>query len=155
MRLANPALTLTRKHTMNRILAALLACALTTTATGALARAQSEASELSGASVLVAGSAVVAGGSMLLLGSTNIVVASVEAVGDGVVVVFKGASDASKATVRFSSDAAARASFVAGALVSVTVIASGYLIVSAGKVLAFIPNESAKALMHHSRVSGQ
>ena len=144
-----------KRTTTNRILAAFLACSLSTAFVSAGAAEQSEASELSGASVLMAGSAVVVGGSMLLLGSTNIVVASVETVGDAVVVVFKGASDASKATVRFSTDVAKQASFVVGAAVSVTAIASGYLIVSAGKVLAFIPNETAKALMHHSRVSGQ
>lgn len=141
---------------MNRLLAALLALAfaLPGAVTSAHANVQSNASELSGgASALMAvGSIVVVGGSMsVLAGSANVVVASVETVGDAMVVVLKGASDASRTTIRFSTTAAKEASLVAGTAVSVTVIASGYLLVAAGKVLAFIPNEAGKALIHHSR----
>ncbi len=154
MRFRHPAYSdlFNERMTMNRLLAALLALAFAVPSAHAIP--QSDASELSGgASALMAvGSIVVVGGSMsVLAGASNVVVASVEAVGDGVVVVLKGASDASRTTLRFSTKAAREASLVAGSAVSVTVIASGYLLVAAGKVLAFIPNEAGKALIHHSR----
>ena len=87
--------------------------------------------------------------------SGTALVESVEAAGDASVVVLAGASDAAQATVRLSGRAARDASLVAGASVNVVATSTGCLLVAAGKVLAFIPNEIGKALLHHSRVSAR
>ena len=130
----------------------LLLCALCS----AQAAEQQGGSDLSNASDLVAeGSALVVVGSLsLLAASGTAVVASVETAGDASVIVLAGASDAAQASVRLSGRAAHGVSLAAGAAVNVLAISTGHLLVVAGKVIAFIPNEAGKALLHHSRVRG-
>jgi len=105
-------------------------------------------------SMLVDGSATIVNGSLVTVaGAGSMVVASVEVVGDAMVVVLTGVADASRATLRLSGQAARQASMVAGASVEVVALSTGYLLVSAGRVLAFVPNEIGKALLHNSRVA--
>ncbi|MGB9988151.1 hypothetical protein [Pseudoduganella rhizocola] len=95
---------------------------------------------------------VVAGSVLSVAVGGSMVVTSVHAVGDGLEVVLEGASDASTATIRLSGEAAKGLSIAAGTVVSVTAVSTGHLLVASGKVLAFIPNEIGKTLIHHSRV---
>jgi hypothetical protein len=100
-------------------------------------------------------SATVVAGSVLSVAVTgSVVVASVKEIGDGIELLLEGASDASTATVRLSGKAAKGLSVAAGTVVQVTAVSTGHLLVASGKVLAFIPNEAGKALLHHSRVGG-
>ena len=99
-------------------------------------------------------SAVVVAGSVLTVyGAGSLVVESVQTVGDGVEVVLAGASEGSKATVQFSGKALEGVSMAAGTAVSVVAMSAGHALVVSGKVIAFLPNEIGKALLHHSRVS--
>ena len=109
---------------------------------------------MSNASNVVAnGSARVVGGALeSVAGAGSLVVASVETVGDGSVVILKAAGKASTATVAFSGRAARDASLVVGASVEMVALSTGYLLVTAGRVLAFVPNEMGKALLHSSRI---
>jgi hypothetical protein len=121
----------------------------------ALACATGQAADGSHASRGSAGdlSAVVVGGSMLtVLGAGSLVVASVQTVGDGMEVVLEKAADGSKATVQFSGKALEGMSLAAGMAVEVVAMAAGHALVASGKVIAFLPNEAGKALLHHSRV---
>lgn len=133
---------------MKTLIAALLACVLST----AQAVPQSTNSELSGASELISdGSAALVGGSLAaLLVTGSVVVASVNASGEAVDVVLEGVGDASRATVRLSGAAAKKLSVAAGSTVKVLAVSTGHVLVASGKVLAFIPNEAGKALIHHS-----
>ena len=108
----------------------------------------SEASMVSGllSGYVVLGSFYVAGGS----GAT--VIESVQKAGDGVELVLKNTSNASKATVRLSGKAAQQLSVAAGTVLDVVATSTGHLLVLSGKVLAFIPNEAGKALLHHAEV---
>ncbi|MDB5961626.1 MAG: hypothetical protein JWP59_2920 [Massilia sp.] len=110
---------------------------------------------LSNASNLVAdGSATVIGGSLLTVAAAgSVVVASVEVAGDASVLVLRGAADGVTASVRLSGQAARNASNVAGASVEVVALSTGYLLVTAGRVIAFVPNEIGRALLHSSRVA--
>lgn len=131
-------------------LAALLGLACT--ATHAAGHAGTGQSELSNASANLSG--VVVGGSILTLAATgSVVVASVRRVGDGIEVVLENLADASRATVRLSGRLAAGASLAAGTALEVVTASTGYVLVMAGKVIAFLPNEAGKALLHHSRAS--
>lgn len=99
-------------------------------------------------------SASVIGGSILTVAvAGSVVVESVKQVGDGIEVVLKGASNASAATLRFSGAAAGGISLAAGTVVEVVAMSAGHALVVSGKVLAFIPNESGKVLLHHSKVN--
>lgn len=123
----------------------------------AAAAEQQGSTDLSNASDIVAeGSALVVGGSLsALAASGTVLVEGVEAAGDASVLVLAGASGAAQATVRISGRAAREASLAAGASVRVVALSSGCLLVAAGKVLAFFPNEVGKALLHQSRVDAR
>lgn len=106
-----------------------------------------------GSQNLSQGSAVVVGGSLsMLVASGQVVVASVETVGEGIVIVLKGASDAGGASVQLSGQAARGLSLAAGTVVNVVALSTGHMLVMSGKAIAFIPNELGKALLHHSKV---
>ena len=115
-------------------------------------------SQLSNASEALSAAAgfVVLGSMSAVAASGYVVVASVETVADGVVVVLKGASAGAEASVQASvqlSGAAAQGlSDAAGKAVTVTATSTGHMLILSGKVLAFIPNELGKSLLHHSRV---
>jgi hypothetical protein len=132
---------------MKTICAIVLACA----AFGAQAGERGQ-SELSTASDLVAGgSAMLVGGSLSVLSGAGVaVVASVEVVGESTIIVLEGASDASRATIRLSGEVARGAALSVGMSIGCMAVASGTMLVTAGKVIAFIPNEMGKALIHHS-----
>lgn len=95
---------------------------------------------------------VVRGSLDLVAASGAIVVGSVESAGGVSMVVLNGASNAASATVRLSGEVVKGASLVAGTSVGLVAVTSGYLLVAAGKVLAFIPNEIGHTLLNHSRV---
>ncbi|WP_374581519.1 hypothetical protein [Pseudoduganella sp.] len=96
---------------------------------------------------------VAAGSVLTVFAAGSLVVESVETIGDGVSVVLKSAADGSKATVQFSGKALEGASLAAGTAVSAVAMSAGHALVVSGKVIAFLPNEAGKALLHHSRVN--
>ena len=121
------------------------------------AEQQGGSADMSKASELVAeGSAVVVVGSLMAVAASGtVVVESIEMAEDASVVVLAGASDAAQAVLRLSGRVAREAGLAVGASVQVVATTSGYLLVGAGKVIAFLPNELGKALLHHSRVSAR
>ncbi|MES2756134.1 MAG: hypothetical protein V4693_02080 [Pseudomonadota bacterium] len=138
---------------MKPILLMLLLCLA---GTGAAAEQQGS-TELSNASELATeGSALVVYGSLsAVAASGTVMVESVEAAGDASVVVLAGASDAAQAALRLSGRVARDASLAVGTSVTVVATSTGHILVAAGKVVAFIPNELGKALLHHSRVAAR
>lgn len=120
----------------------------------AQAAAPQGSTHLSNASQWLAnGSATIVSGSVMTVAGLGAgVIASVETVGDVSVIVLTSAVDGSRASVRLSGQAARQASTLAGASVEVLALASGMVLVTAGQVLAFIPNELGRALLHSSRV---
>jgi hypothetical protein len=132
---------------MKRLLSTIVFCAI---AASAPAHADSDLS--TGLSV---GSAVVLAGPLsVLAGAGSIVVASVETVADGVVLVLKNSATGSQAVVKLGAQGAKGLSLAAGSVVEVTVMSTGYLLGQSGKAIAFIPNEIGKSLLHHSAVAG-
>ena len=123
----------------------------------ALAAAPAHADDGSNASTASAMSAegsgmVVDGSLMAIAGSGTVVVKSVEASAESVIFVVEGSAKGASATVRLMGRAAREASLAAGQVLQATTVSAGVLLIASGKVLAFIPNESGKALLHHSRV---
>lgn len=120
-----------------------LACA-SASAAGQSAPSQASAN-LSGTVVFGSVLGVAAAGSL--------VVASVETVGDGLVVVVESLADGSRATLRLSGRAVGGLSIAAGTAVEVVTASTGHVLAVSGKAIAFIPNEAGKALLHHARVN--
>lgn len=140
---------------MKRLLPLCLSLSLLTLSVAAPDLAHAAASEnlSKGSQNLSQGSAVVVAGSMsMLVASGQVVVASVETVGEGIVIVLKGASEAGGASIQMSTQAAQGLSLAAGTVVNVVALSTGHMLVLSGKAIAFIPNELGKALLHHSKV---
>jgi hypothetical protein len=129
------------------VLAGLLAAAL---ASPGLAHAQmSEASALSMLPLAVSVAAPVA---VLSAGAVFTVVA-VQTASGATVWVLERASDGVRASVTLIGQAAAGASLLVGTAVVATAISTGWVLVSAGKAIAFIPNEVGRALLYNERVT--
>jgi hypothetical protein len=132
---------------MNRLLVALLS-------TFAFALAHAEDASTNASQSLSDASATVVDGTLLsVVGAGSVVVASARLAGDGIELVLEGAAGASVATVRLSGAAARGLSIAAGTTLDVVAVSTGHMLVLSGKVLAFIPNEAGKALLHHARAA--
>lgn len=126
------------------LLVALLNAAITMPA-----RAQENASsELSAVSMMPVAISVAAP-VLLVAGASSFVVVAVETVGAGTSWVLERASDGARTGVQFAGAASA----AVGTAVSVTVVATGWILSAAGTAIAFIPNEVGRALMHNERIS--
>ncbi len=124
------------------------------------AYSQTDASALSSLSVMpvasVVGTAAGASVSVPVAFSTVgavLVVKTVEASAAGTVYLLERVSDGAQASVEVSGQLAGAASTAVGTTVTVSAIAAGVVLSAAGAVIAFIPNEIGKALLHNERVS--
>lgn len=125
--------------------AMMLACA----APAARAQSSNELSEASMAPVALSiGLPLVVVG-----GAASLVVTGVQASADGVVWVMENAADGSKASVRVSGEVVGGVLVAAGTVIQVTATGAGLLLSTAGKVVAFIPNEVGKAFLYNQKVS--
>lgn len=124
------------------------------------AHAQSELSAISVAPVAISVVAVSATGaalsvapSAILSAGVTLVVVSVEVVGGVTVWVLERASDGARINLRTSGQLAKGVVVSTGAAVAVSVIGAGTVLSVAGEVIAFIPNEIGKALLHNEQVT--
>lgn len=108
--------------------------------------ALSEGSALSvqGASVLVEGSIEV------LAASSELTVLAVGTVTDGASVVLESAANAATVSVKVTPELAGYLSKAIGTTVEVVAESSGYALMHAGRMIAFIPNEVSQGLLHHA-----
>lgn len=83
-------------------------------------------------------------------GST-MVVESLRVVGNVVEIVFRGAANASRAVLTVTAAAASAVGLAVGQTVKVVAEGSGYLLIAAGKALAFVPGESEQQLVRSKR----
>jgi hypothetical protein len=124
------------------------------------AHSQTDASALSSLSVMPVASVVgtAAGASVAVpvafstVGAV-LVVKSVEASAAGTVYLLERVSDGVQASIEVSGKVADGVSTAVGTTVTVSAIAAGMVLSAAGAVIAFIPNEIGKALLHNERVS--
>lgn len=135
---------------MNKTLLALVTSAALL-ATSVDVRAQRTLSDASALSALPIAISVALPASMLVAGATLSVV-SVTALADGTLIVLERAADGARASVLLASGVAGGLSVAAGTVVVVTALASGWLLSATGQVIAFIPNELGRALLHNERV---
>ena len=147
----NPKATMMLKtKLMSRRLVALALCVAI--APPALAHGSSSGSELSALSMLPIAVSVAAPVAVLSAGAALTVVA-VEASATGTVWVLERASDGVRGSVMLSADVARGASLLVGSAVLVTAVSAGWVLSAAGKVVAFVPNQLGRALLHHERVT--
>jgi|LauGreDrversion2_3_1035106.scaffolds.fasta_scaffold59840_1 hypothetical protein len=125
------------------------------------AHSQSGASALSAISAMPVASVIVASAAGAAVAipvafstaGAVLIVKSVEASAKGTVYVLDRVSDGARASIEVSKKAAGAASEAVGTLILTSVISTGVVLSVAGRVIAFIPNEIGKALLHNERVS--
>lgn len=117
-----------------------------------VAQAQPEASAASALSALPIAVSVAAPVVILSAGATLTVVA-VEASATGAVWVLERASDGARATLKLGAGAAGGLSVAAGTVVVVTALSTGWVLSTASRAIAFIPNEIGQALLYNERVT--
>ena len=152
------------KNKLVSLIATATLCCSTLGATSA--RAHGDASAISAisalpiASVMVVGyGASVAAGALVALPvalsahGAVLVVKSVEASAKGAVCVLERASDGARVTLDLASRAGRRTSIAVGDAMAVSVVGAGAIVSLAGEVIAFVPNELGRALLHNERVT--
>ena len=151
-----------KKAFATRILALTLSCGAVLAPVSA--RAQSDASlaastlpvasvVLSAAAAGTAASAVVALPAALSVAGSQLAIKAVQVSADAVVYVLERVSDGARASVRVSLGAGHYSIKQVDTVVSVIATATGVMLVAAGEVLAFIPNEAGRALLHSAKLS--
>lgn len=118
-------------------------------AQGGSTRGSQNLSNASAASIAASGF-VVAGSSELIQTSANLTVSAIEAAGESVVIVMRGASEAVTVSVRTSAVVAREASVAVGSAVRVVAESVGHALYVGAKLVAFVPNEIGRALIHHA-----
>lgn len=110
-----------------------------------------QASEASALSMLPVAVSVTAP-AMLVSGTVALSVVAIQATADGVVWVLERASDGARISVKWASLSVGMASVAVGAVVTVTAVSAGWLLSTAGEVVALVPNTLGRALLHHEEV---
>ena len=82
-----------------------------------------------------------------------LVIKSVELSGRGTVYVLERVSDGARVSIEVAGKVASDVATAVGTTVTVGLISAGVVLSVAGKVIAFIPNEIGRALMHNERVT--
>lgn len=116
------------------------------------ARAHGGLSEASALSMLPLAVSVAAPALVLSAGA-GLTVVAVQASGEATVWVLERASDGARASVTVSGAVAGGASLLVGTAVAVTAVSAGWVLSAAGQVIAFVPNEIGKALLHNERIT--
>ena len=81
------------------------------------------------------------------------VVKSVQASGNAIVYVIERVGDGTRLSLQVAQGAVGASAKAVGTVMSFTVVASGVLLLAAGEVLAFLPNELGRALLHNEKLS--
>jgi hypothetical protein len=115
-------------------------------------RGPSSVSELSVLSLLPVAMSVTSA-SLVLAGTASVAVVAVEATAEGVVWIVERASDGARGTLRFARDFSGGLAIAAGEAISVVAMGTGWLLCSAGKVVAFVPNEIGASLLYSERIT--
>lgn len=135
-----------------RLIAAAACAALLAGTAAAPARAHGGLSEASALSMLPLAVSVAAPALVLSAGA-GLTVVAVQASGEATVWVLERASDGARASVTVSGAVAGGASLLVGTAVAVTAVSAGWVLSAAGQVIAFVPNEIGKALLHNERIT--
>lgn len=90
--------------------------------------------------------------SVLAAGATFVVVA-VSATADGVAYVLERVADGLRFSLVVTGAVLEGASTLAGQAVTVTAVSAGWLLGCGSRVIAFVPNDDGRALLHHQALA--
>jgi len=113
---------------------------------------QSNSSEVSLLSTVY----VVTSGTVAMLKKiSELTVASVKTSGKVVIFVLEGVSDTVVFTIQVTTRLSGETSIFVGDSIQVSAEAGGYLLIKAGQVIAFIPQQVGKSLIYHAPHQGK
>ena len=115
-------------------------------------RGPSSLSQLSAISMLPVAMSVTSA-SLVLAGTASLAVVAVQASAEGMVWIVERASDGVRGTIRFARDFTGSLAIAAGEAISVVAMGTGWLLCTAGKAIAFVPNEIGSALLYSERIT--
>lgn len=90
---------------------------------------------------------------MVLIAGAQLTVKAVESTAQGSLLVLERASDGAQASIALSGKVLDRASVKVGSAVEASAIGAGMILSAAGTVIAFVPNEIGRALLHHEPIT--
>ena len=125
---------------------------LTTVSLPAWATIQSDAASRQSESSMAASIEVPIAVTHALSEGAAFVVTAVDASAEGVAITVSAAAVGASFVVYLSAEAAKEIGIVVGTAVSVTVIATGWLLSAAGEVLCFIANDGVRHHIHSRRI---
>lgn len=132
---------------MSSTLSALVAFVLALATTPAFAQSEA-ASQVS--AISVAPSAIAAGaGLALVVGVGELTVESLARTGELVVATVRTGSQAAAFTIELSAEAVSALGIAVGTVLEASAVAGGWLIACAGEAVAFVPDATTAALVHH------
>jgi hypothetical protein len=110
--------------------------------------AQAQHSTLRGSDASVGASVIGAlSAAWIAYEGSEFVVTSARVVGNGIELSLRGVSNGVETSALVARDA----SVGVGTSVKVVAESTGYALIAAGRMIAFVPNEVARSLLHHSR----
>lgn len=131
-----------------------LAAAVLVTATASmqsLAQDSTAASAAASQAAIARSGAIVDGSANVIRAGGMFVVAGVAAAGDASVILLRDAATGSEGSVRVAGDVTRAGSIAVGQTVTVVAETAGLSLVAGGRLVAFIPNEVARALVYTAR----
>lgn len=132
-----------------RALCATLATGLLLTSTGPAAAHGTDPSTASSALSLLPVAVVVAAPAVLLSGGAVLTVVAVQASATSTVWVLERASDGAQASVQLAGGSVV----AVGTGLAVTALGTGWVLSTASRAVAFIPNEIGASLLYNERVT--
>ena len=95
---------------------------------------------------------VVHGSLQMAAGAGQMSVAGIQVVGESTILVLRAAGSAAEVSVQIASKVAADLSLAVGSMVQVVAEGVGFALVTAGRLVAFIPNEIGRSLLYQARL---
>ncbi|PUT40290.1 hypothetical protein DIZ81_06715 [Legionella taurinensis] len=97
-------------------------------------------------------SQVVDGSANLFAAASQLVIVAVKTVGDVTYISLKAAGQSAVTTIQVSSHVAGHSLLAAGQWVRVVTTGTGIILTSAGRLIAYVPNELGKSFLFSSQI---
>ena len=137
----------------SKLMAAVIVAHLGLLSIPATTMAQSGASTKASQHLSEASAVVVVGSIAVVALTGSLVVTGVEKIANGASVMVRDASDASGQSATLMMAGSTAASLAVGQVLQASATGVGYVLIAAGRAIAFIPNEVGRSLLHQSSYS--
>lgn len=91
---------------------------------------------------------IINGSGQLLQAGSQLTIIAIKTVGESTFITLKAVGNSATVTIRVGSQVSGHLLHGAGQMIQAVATASGVILTSAGKVVAFLPNEMGKSLLY-------